>query len=165
MRYALIFLCFLPPCSYAAPKNTTTWYGTEHTVHAFRTAQGKHQDLRPLFSWIVKGDIARRKGLPFLDANPMPQWTPIRGRVLSVAENGILLTQHMNARGRDRVIFVRNYPPDLKPVDGEYVRILVVEHPDTYQYKATDGGLSTVASFDYGVVFVPKIEAPKNHPE
>jgi hypothetical protein len=89
----------------------------------------------------------------------IPHWADdyfLRGSVLSITDDGILVQLEEPSLNQGNVIFLKNYPHQKTAIDGD--PIFDIAYPSTnytYKYATVQGNDATVRCYDYGEIFLP----------
>lgn len=102
--------------------------GAQSIRDPIRRLDGKVVDLRPMAT---------------SRASHMGDWERFSAKVVSVAKDGIIVTE-----GGTSLYFIRNFPNWQTMVDGETIHGIAARY-GTYKYQST-GGARTVSGYDYG---------------
>lgn len=113
----------------------------------YRKVDGELFDLNPRFRW---ADPSNNAGsFP----KPSPEWKFLGGKVLQLADDGILLRKYHDFKlsGDYDLVYVKNFPMTIRVVDDSPVAIYAMPS-GRHQYTSTIGATKTVEAYDYGTI-------------
>jgi hypothetical protein len=121
------------------------------TYERYRKVRGDLYDLSPRFYF--DQEIVRNGRSQTFAEQPLPLWEYLWGKVLQVADDGILFESYqlddVSLEGKSELIFIYHFKEAV--VDGSKVSLYAIS-AGRYSYQNTMGARKTILAYDYGEI-------------